>query len=110
MITNHQADVLAHASSNGRYVTGAKDVIEMGRIGLLRDLGPHELAGGDHYLVMTPMGRMALMEWRAEQPKPTKAKRRSRQFDSWRNYVEACGRITFSEFLKSVWPNERIYR
>lgn len=44
-----EASVLAHTLSNGRYVTGDADVIEMGKAGLLHDYGPQNLAGGMHY-------------------------------------------------------------
>lgn len=106
MITNRQADVLLHTSSNGRYVTDEADVIQMGKDGLLFDHGPQALAGGMHYLVMTPKGREALNEWKAAQPPPPKPKRRpqSRAFEAWMNYCDACGRFPFSQFYKEVWP------
>lgn len=106
MITNRQADVLLHASSNGRYVTDEEDVIQMGRDGLLFDHGPQRVAGGAHYLVTTVAGRAALNEWKAAQPKPKIVKRReSLAFKAWRDY-KAYGdsRITFSEFWKNLWP------
>lgn len=109
MITNREADVLLHASSNGRYVTDEADVIAMGSAGLLHDCGPQRLAGGMHYLVTTPAGRTALTEWKAAQPKPPKPKRapRTTAFQSWRDYCDGCGRIPFSEFWKTVWPHYR---
>jgi hypothetical protein len=109
MITDKEADVLSHASSNGRYVTGDKAVLAMAETGLLYDHGAQRLAGGDHYLVMTPRGREALNEWRAAQPKLKPTRRRSEQFQAWRSYCEACRRIPFSEFLKEIWPNRNHY-
>lgn len=104
-ITNRQADVLLHASSNGRYVTNEPDVIAMGEEGLLLDYGPQYLAGGMHYLVTTPTGRKALSEWKRAQPIPKQPKRRkSRVFECWQRYEDACGRIEFSTFWKDIWP------
>ena len=105
MISAQGADVLAHAESNGRYVTGERCVIAMAEAGLLLDHGAQQLAGGDHYLTPTANGRDALAEWRAAQPKPRKHRRRSKAFAAWENYQEAYGRITFPAFLKKVWPN-----
>lgn len=109
MITNRQADVLLHASRNGRYVTDEADVIQMGRDGLLFDHGPQALAGGMHYLVMTPKSREALSEWKRAQPappKPPKPKRIGKAFAAWRQYREATfDRIGFPEFNKEIWPN-----
>lgn len=107
MISNEQADVLRHTSNTGRYVTDDAAVIAMGESGLLYDHGPQRLAGGAHYLVMTGKGREALNEWSAAQPKPPKVKqkRSSRAFTAWRRYTDATfHRITFSEWLKDVWP------
>jgi hypothetical protein len=108
-LTTFEADVLAHASSNGRYVTGDRSVLVLADRGFLRDYGPQALAAGDHYLTMTPKGREALSTWRAAQPKPPKPKRRrqSPAFEAWRNYREACGHSSFSEFLEKVWPSRR---
>lgn len=113
VLTTFEADVLLHASSNGRYVTDECAVIAMGKAGLLFDYGPQVLAGGAHYLVTTAKGRQALSEWKAAQPKPPKAKRsrRSEQFQAWRDYLDAtCDRMSFPEFLKTVWPNRYAYR
>lgn len=110
MLTNEQASVLAHTSQTGRYVTRDASVIEMGRAGLLRDHGPQRLAGGDHYLTMTPAGRAALSEWRAAQPKPSKIRRRqSPQFEAWLTYCEVFRRIPLATFVKEVWPRRREY-
>jgi hypothetical protein len=109
MITNAQADVLSHTSNNGRYVGEGHALMELAKLGLLRDHGPQALAGGAHYLTMTPKGREALNEWRAAQPKAKKARRRSEQFAGWRAYCEACRRISFPEFLREVWPNRSRY-
>lgn len=103
-LTDWEADVLRHASNNGRYVTDEKRVIDLATRGLLYDHGPQKLADGMHYLVMTGKGRAALNEWQAVQPKPLKAKRRSKQFQAWQDYMDAYGRLGFSEFLKKVWP------
>lgn len=107
MITDKEADILRHTSDNGRYVTNEEFVIEMGKRGLLFDHGPQRLAGGMHYLVTTMKGREELNEWQRSQPKPKKKRRRSEVFDSWQNYMDACGRIPFSEFWKEIWPNYR---
>lgn len=86
MITPFEADVLAHTSSNGRYVTGDTRVIEMGGRGLLSDYGPQELAGGMHFLTLSLKGQVALRVWREAQPKPPKSKRRRQTpaFEGWR--------------------------
>lgn len=111
LLTNEQADVLDHASKNGRYVTGDARVLEMAREGLLRDYGPQALAGGDHYLTVTPKGREALNRWRAVQPKPPRVKRRRRSpaFAAWRVWCELSHRIPFSQFLKEIWPEWKHY-
>lgn len=109
MITKFEYEVLAHCSDNGRYVTDEPTVIAMGERGLLRDHGPQALAGGAHYLVTTPSGRAALSEYRTAMPK-LKPKRRSEQFESWRTYRDVVKRISFSDFLKNVWPNRHEYR
>lgn len=106
MITSHQASVLAHTDSTGRYCTDDPVVIAMGEAGLLRDFGPQEIAGGMHYFWMTGKGRAALAEWRAAQPKPKK-RRVSAAFESWERYQDACGRIPFSQFWKNIWPLRR---
>lgn len=105
MITNKQADVLAHTSSNGRYVTDETLVLEMAQDGLLHDRGAQRLAGGMHYFTMTALGRYALNEWRAVQPKPPKSKRRCTEaFRKWRDYCDAFNHIPFSTFWKEIWP------
>ncbi len=111
MITNHEADVLLHIASNGRYVTNEADVIAMGKRGLLFDHGPQVLAGGAHYLVTTPAGRSALSEWKIAQPKPPKLKRRrpSEAFEAWRTFCDVFNRIPFSQFWKEVWPNRKAH-
>lgn len=111
MITQFEADVLLHTSSNGRYVTDEAKVIAMGVAGLLFDYGPQPLAAGAHYLVTTPKGREALNEWKAAQPKPKKPKRRcSEQFQAWRDYLGATyDRMSFPDFLKNVWPHRHEY-
>lgn len=111
MITNREADVLAHTAHNGRYVTDEADVIAMAAAGLLRDHGAQALAGGMHYLVITERGRDALRDWRAMQPPPPKSKRRRRTeiFESWMTYCEVFARVTFKEFREQVWPNRRMY-
>lgn len=104
-LTDWEADVLRHTSNNGRYVTGEERVIELASRGLLFDHGPQRLAGGMHYLVMTPEGRRQLNLWQAAQPKPKARKRRvSRQFRAWRDYVDANGYRKFPDFLTNVWP------
>lgn len=103
-ISNFEADVLLHTSSNGRYVTDERRVIEMADRGLLFDHGPQPLAGGMHYLVTTPKGRAALNDWKAAQPKPKPVKRRSVQFQKWRDHCEVFSPIPFPQFLKEVWP------
>lgn len=109
-ISTKEADVLAHASSNGRYVTNDPFVLSMAERGLLRDFGPQVLAGGAHYLETTPAGRAALGAWRAAQPRPkVKRRRRSEQFDSWMTYCEVWKKVSFSEFLKVIWPERRRY-
>lgn len=96
-LTAREADVLAHTASNGRYVTDEAAVIEMGKAGLLQDHGPQNLAAGMHYLTMTHLGRMMLMQWRDAQPKPkplTKAQLR------YRDFLDVdCG-LTFIEWLR----------
>ena len=106
MITNKQADVLQHTSRTGRYVTSDPLVLEMAKEGLLYDHGPQQLAAGDHYLVTTPKGRAALVEWEKAQPPPPKPKRRRRSeaFEYWQNYVDACERISFRDFLRDIFP------
>jgi hypothetical protein len=110
MITNAEADILLHTSSNGRYVSNEPLAIDLGARGLLYDHGPQVLAGWTHYLVTTPAGRQALSEWKAAQPKPNPKRRpRSEQFDSWRNYCEAMNRISFPDFLQQIWPHRKQY-
>lgn len=110
MITNEQADVLAHTALNGRYVTGEPAVIAMAEAGLLRDHGAQRLAGGMHYLVVTEKGRDALRDWRAMQPPPPKRRRSSEAFVGWRAYCEAFERVPFGYFWKEIWPNRRRYQ
>lgn len=104
LVSDCEASVLAHTSSNGRYVTDEKRVIEMANAGLLKDYGAQQLAGGMHYLTLTELGRKALQEWRAAQPKPKPVKRRSEQCDRWRDCVEACGRSPCAKGRREVWP------
>lgn len=104
MITVKEYEILDHASSNGRYVTGDPFVLEMAARGLLKDYGPQALADGAHYFETTSRGRAALNEYRATLPKPKK-RRVSRAFESWERYTEACGNVPFKTFLKDVWPN-----
>ncbi|HEY3898951.1 MAG TPA: hypothetical protein VGM54_10080 [Chthoniobacter sp.] len=108
MITDFEALVLVHTANTGRYVSGEKQVIEMGRRGLLFDHGAQSLAAGDHYLTMTVAGRAALSEWRAAQPKPrVKRRRRSRAFEDWMNFRDAGYRLPFDRFLAEVWPERK---
>lgn len=101
-LTNEEADILAHTSTTGRYVGEGHTLIALAQRGLLHDHGPQKIAGGAHYLTMSAAGREALSEWRAAQPKPPKAKRRSRQFQSWQSYCDANGRLSFPDFLKRL--------
>lgn len=103
-LNDWEADVLAHTSSNGRYVTDEKRVIALAGAGLLKDYGPQPIAGGMHYLTLTGRGRTALEAWRAGKPKPKRMKRRSEQLNRWREFVEAQGKIPFGQFVKEVWP------
>jgi hypothetical protein len=109
MIISPEAEILLHTSRTGRYVSDEALAIDLGRRGLLFDHGAQALAGGAHYLVTTPEGRKALSEWKAAQPPPPKSKRRkaSPVFASWRAYEDACGRIPFAEFLKTIWPQRQ---
>jgi len=104
-----EADILLHTSTNGRFVTDEARVIALAGRGLLFDHGPQALAGGAHYLVTTAKGRAALGAWKAVQPRPVVRKvrrRRSEQFQTWREYRDACDhRISFPEFLRDVWPS-----
>lgn len=99
-LTNEEADILIHTSNTGRYVGEGHALMALAKRGLLRDHGPQRLAGGAHYLTTTMAGREALSEWRAAQPKLPKVKRPSKQFQAWRDYCEAFGRIKFTDFLK----------
>jgi hypothetical protein len=110
LISARVADVLAHTSRTGRYVTDEAAVITMASEGLLHNHGPQRLAGGMHYLTITSKGRDVLSAWRAAQPKPApvKKRRRSRSFDSWRRYLGATyDRIPFPEYLKRIWPLQK---
>lgn len=106
MITDKEADILAHASRNdGRYVTSDPLVLEMAERGLMTDFGPWALAGGDHALRVTYAGRKALCEWYAAQPIPKVKKRRvSRAFECWKRYCDAFGHFPFSRFWREIWP------
>lgn len=106
-ISSHTADILAHTARTGRYVTDEPHVIALAKAGLLHDHGAQRLAGGMHYFTMTGAGRDALTSWAASQPMPPKAKvkRRSAQFQAWRDYREAFRPIPFSEFIKKIWPS-----
>lgn len=101
-LTNEEADILIHTSNTGRYVGEGRALMALAKRGLLRDHGPQQLAVGAHYLTTTMAGREALSEWRAAQPKPPKVKRPSKQFQAWRDYCEANGRLSFAEFLKRL--------
>lgn len=111
-ITEWEAEILAHTSRNGRFVTGEQRVIDLAGRGLLFDHGPQRLTAGAHYLVTTMKGRAALSAWRSAQPKPKPAKRRrrSKSFQAWRDYLEANGRMGFREFLARIWPECRQWR
>lgn len=100
--TPFEYDVLAHASSNGRYVTGDRRVIELAERGWLRDYGPQALAAGAHYLTVTPKGREIINTYRATLPKPTMKRRRTTEvFAEWRRFTDAGYRMPFGEFVKS---------
>jgi hypothetical protein len=101
-LTPEEASILAHTSTNGRYVGEGHALMALAARGLLHDHGPQTLAGGAHYLTTTMEGRDALNEWREAQPKPPKPKRRSKHFEAWRSYCEANGSLKFSEFLKRL--------
>lgn len=101
-LTREEAEILAHTSNTGRYVGEGHTLMALAKRGLLHDHGPQQLAGGLHYLTMRSAGREALSEWRAAQPKPPRAKRRSRQFRAWQSYREANGRLSFPDFLKRL--------
>lgn len=88
-LTTFEAEVLAHTSNTGRYVTDDARVIEMADRGLLKDYGPQNLAGGMHYFTMTSAGRKALSDWRATQPVKAPVKvTRSRQ--RYLDYIEVA--------------------
>ena len=101
-LTAKEADILSHTSNTGRYVGLGHSLMALAKRGLLYDHGPQRLAGGAHYLTMTTAGRDALNAWRAAQPKPPKVKRPSKQFQAWRDYCEANGRLSFPDFLKRL--------
>jgi hypothetical protein len=62
LITDWEAGVLAHASQNGRYVTGNAEVIALAGRGLLKDYGAQRLADGMNYLTLTGKGSEAPAE------------------------------------------------
>lgn len=111
-LTKEEAEIMLHTSITGRYVSNDPLAIDLGKRGLLCDYGPQALAGGDHYLMLTPAGRAALSEWKSEQPKPPRSKRRrqSPTFVSWRNFLDAGYRMSFSKFVKEVWPRRHEYQ
>ena len=108
-LSAREADVLAHTSLNGRYVTDETDVIALAARGLLRDHGPQPIADGMHYLTMTAAGRDALNDYHLAQPKPApvKKRRRSRAFECWMRHREANYDRGFQRFLKDIWPTEK---
>lgn len=105
MITNKEADILAHTSQNERYVTGPNDqeIVPLVESGLLRNNGTLSWLDGQIWLTLTTKGREALREWRSSQPKPKPlSKRKQRAKETWRRFRdwrEAWGG-SFSEFLK----------
>lgn len=109
MITTAEADILAHTSNTGRFVTSEPLVFAMAARGLLHDHGGTGFwPKGTRGFTSSSAGRAALSEWRAAQPKPAKSKRRtSPAFASWRQYCDANGRYGFAEFLKNIWPHRR---
>lgn len=109
LISKQEADVLAHTSNTGRYVTGEAHVIALAKRGLLQDHGAQRLAGGDHYFTLTGKGRSALARWREDQPKEPEVKLTRSQL-RYRRYLEGRDVFgSFKRFLKhekevSPWP------
>lgn len=100
-LNTFECDVLAHTSRTGRYVTGEPAVIEMANRGILHDHGPQSLAGGDHYLVMTQMGRQALMAHNATLPKPALCRKLARSQERYRSFLNADSELKFGEWIKT---------
>lgn len=103
--SNEEADILAHTSLTGRYVTGELRVLKMAQNGWLKDHGAQRLAGGDHYYTMTPRGREVLNAWKAAQPKPPPvSQRKQRARARWHRFQSAKELnpdLTFSLWLRT---------
>jgi len=110
MITNQQADILDHTSNRaaGGFYCGDSPVMQqLIALGLMQSAGRKSFVP-DEYFSMTASGRAALREWRAAQPKPAIPQRRkSRAFESWEVFCDACGHTPFSQFWKEIWPSYR---
>lgn len=63
-LTQNEADILAHTSRTGRYVSDEADAMSLAARGFLRDHGAQPLAGGMHFYTPTPAGRTALVAHR----------------------------------------------
>lgn len=99
MITNPQADILAHTNNAGRYVSDLDDTLQsLISCGFLKDCGPQKLAGGMHYMEITMSGLFALYEWRDTQPKPKELpKRKQRARERYRRFL-SCADATGCSF------------
>lgn len=108
-MTQHQLSVLKHVSYTGRYITDEASVFAMAEAGLLHDHGGIGFwPAGTRGFTLSSKGRKALRQHYAELcrfPQPKPKRKPSRAFLAWRDYVDACGRISFREFWKEIWPS-----
>ncbi len=94
VITNKQADILAHTSKNERYVIGpesreySEEIAPMVEARLMLNHGTFPIFGDSAVLSITMRGRMALVEWQASQPAPPPiSKRKQKARERWRRYM-----------------------
>lgn len=101
MVTQEQAEVLAHSVRNSRFVTDDPDVLMMAESGLLHDHGAISWTGGMHCLTITRKGRESLAEWRESQPKPKPSTRSQRRYSEWLEVSDFRPDLTFGKWLKN---------
>lgn len=105
IITHEQLHILQHSLGvdcygcgrqyRNRYISDSNDDLNtLCGLGLMKDYGPWEVAGGHHFYAVTETGKQAVAEQSPRPPKLTRSQKRYRAF------LEADNSMRFGEWLK----------
>jgi hypothetical protein len=105
-MTADQLHILQHALGvdkfglgeqfRNHYVGGAEKCRPLVAMGLMLEMKPRSISGGDPWFIVTPEGKKAVKD---ESPKPKRMTRSQQRFSDYRDFDDAY-HCTFKEFLQ----------